>query len=97
MSTRIEFLDPRAEPGLPMSVYDLKVDTAASGLMLGLLANGFPDSMTFLEELGRAILQNLPNVQVTYFDKGNPSVVADDQLLLDVSAKCHAVISAYGH
>lgn len=97
MATNMEFLDPRAEPGLPVESYDLRIKPTAPGLAIGLLANGFPDSVAFLEELGTAIEKRLPNAKVTVFDKGNPSVIADDHLLTAVKTECHAVVTAYGH
>jgi hypothetical protein len=77
----IEYLDPRAEPGLPVAPYDLNIDLSEPGLMVGLLANGFPDPMNFLTEVGRVLKKRLPGILVQTFDKGNASIVAGEPLL----------------
>jgi hypothetical protein len=93
----IEYLDPRAEPGLPVDRYDLRVDTTATDLTIGMLANNFPDSVQFLEELATAVQKRLPGVRILYFAKINASIGADDQMLSSITADCQAVITAYGH
>jgi hypothetical protein len=93
----IEYLDPRAEPGLPVDPYDLCIDLSEPGLTIGLLANGFPDSMNFLVEVGQVLKKRLPEIDVRTFDKGNASIVAGDALLDAISGECRAVITAYGH
>jgi len=93
----IEYLDPRSEPGLPVDPYDLKIDLKEPGVPVGLLANGFPDSMNFLSEVGNTLKNRVPEIVLKVFDKGNASVIAGDSLLDDIAAKCRAVITAYGH
>jgi hypothetical protein len=92
-----EYLDPREEPGLPVDPYDLRIDLSEPGLTVGLLANGFPDSMNFLGEIGRALKKRFPGILVQTFDKGNASIVAGDLLLNAIAKECRAVITAYGH
>jgi hypothetical protein len=67
------------------------------GLTIGLLANGFPDSVTFLKAVGEALKTRLPEIRLLPFDKGNASIVADDALLGAIAAECQAVVTAYGH
>ena len=93
----IEFLDPRAEPGTPPEPYELSIDIEAGPAELGLVANGFPDSMAFLEAVGAALQQRVPGLRLRYYDKGNASVVASDDLVEGISKECQAVITAYGH
>jgi hypothetical protein len=93
----VEYFDPRAEPGLPVDPYDLRIDLSEPGLTIGLLANGFPDSMNFLVEVGHVLKKRLPEIEVRTFDKGNASIVAGDALLDAISGECRAVITAYGH
>ncbi|MDD5722265.1 MAG: hypothetical protein PHY29_00850 [Syntrophales bacterium] len=93
----IEYLDPRSEPGLPADPYDLKIDVTRPGLTIGLLANGFPDSVIFLNEVGVALKKRLPGIRLQTFDKGNPTAVADDSMLDAMTAGCQAVVAAYGH
>ncbi len=93
----IEYLDPRAEPSLPVDRYELRVNTAANDMTIGMLANNFPDSEPFLEELGIAVRKRLPGAQILSFAKSNASISADDQMLSAITADCQAVITAYGH
>ena len=93
----IEYLDPRSEPGLPVDPYNLKINLKKPGVSVGLLANGFPDSVNFLNEVGIALKKRVPEIALQVFDKGNASVIASDSLLDDITEKCRAVITAYGH
>ena len=47
----VEFVDPRAEPGVAIEPYALRLDAGRADLTIGVVANGFPDSVAFLEEL----------------------------------------------
>jgi hypothetical protein len=93
----IEYLDPRAEPGLAADPYDLRMNSKTHGITIGLLANGFADSALFLEELGVELEKRLPEVSLLAFGKDNATVVADDELLDAITDKCQAVVTAYGH
>jgi hypothetical protein len=93
----IEYLDPKAEPGLAVDPYNLKMNSKAHGLTIGLLANGFADSILFLEELGLELEKRLPEVNVLAFGKDNATIVADDELLDSITDSCQAVVTAYGH
>ena len=55
MSTTTEFLDPRAQPKAVAEPYDIKVDLD-SPLTIGLVANGFPDSVRFLDHVEKTII-----------------------------------------
>jgi len=46
----IEYLDPRAEPGMTVEPFELSADLDGP-VDIGLLANGFPDSVAFLEHV----------------------------------------------
>lgn len=46
MSTTTEFHDPRAQPKAVAEPYEIRVDLDAP-LTIGLVANGFPDSVRF--------------------------------------------------
>ena len=61
------------------------------------MANGFPDSVRFLDELERALRAVRPDLQVLRYDKGNASVVASEDLLERMSREVQAVVTAYGH
>jgi hypothetical protein len=93
----VAFLDPRAQPGLPVDPYQLSVDVTAGPITIGLLANGFPDSVNFLREVGDALGEVLPGAAFRHYDKGNASIVAPQAMLDEITAECGAVVAAYGH
>jgi hypothetical protein len=69
----------------------------APGETVGLFANGFPDSVAFLEHVGAALTAALPGVGVRLWNKGNASALASEQHLGEIQAECTAVVAAYGH
>lgn len=93
----IEYVDPRAEPGAPVEPYDLSVDLAVGPVTVGLVANGFPDSEAFLDQVEKALAAALPQASFERWNKGNASAMISDSMLDDVVARCDAVIGAYGH
>ena len=92
----IEFHDPRGEPSVEVTPYELS-ETIGEGKTVGLLANGFPDSVRFLDQLETALESRLPGATIKRYDKGNASIVLADQLLDGITKECHAVVTAYGH
>ena len=92
----VEYLDPRAEPGRPIAPYGLRI-TAGEPVVLALLANGFPDSVKFLDEVETALGPLAMPLRVRRYAKSNASVPAEDQLLDGIAAECSATVTAYGH
>ena len=93
----VEFVDPRAEPGAPVEPYELSVDVAQGAATIGLVANGFPDSEAFLDQVEKAMAVALPDASFRRGNKGNASAMISDTMLDEVVADCDAVIGAYGH
>ena len=93
----ITFADPRAEPSAPVEPYTLHADLDQAGLTIGLLANGFPDSVAFLDQVQAAMAEMLPHAGFKRWDKGNASAVASPEMLAEITGSCHAVVAAYGH
>lgn len=93
----IEFLDPRAEPTAPIEPYSLAIDLSEGPIDVGLLANGFPDSVNFLERIAEALAEELPELQFHSYNKGDASIVVPDAMLDDIVKECQAVVAAYGH
>ena len=93
----VEYLDPRAEPGRAAEPYDLALDPGEGPVEVGLLANGFPDSAAFLDQVEKALAEALPGAAFRRYDKGDASTPASDQLLDGIAAECRAVVTAYGH
>ncbi len=93
----VAFLDPRADPATPVTPYTLSFDVFDGPITIGLLANGFPDSVVFLDRLGATLAAQVPELELRAYDKGNPTTTASEGLLDSIVAECHAVVGAYGH
>ncbi len=94
----IEFHDPRAQPGVPVESYELGIDLAdADQVTVGLVANGFPDSVAFLDHVEKSLAEALPGAVFRRWNKGNASAVVSDEMLGEIVAESRAVVAAYGH
>ena len=93
----IRFVDPRAEVATPVEPYNLTASWSPAPPRLGLLANGFPDSEAFLEEVGEVLSERVPGVVIRSWNKGNASAPAPADMLDAIAAEVQAVIAAYGH
>ena len=92
----MEFLDPRGVPSRAIEPYGLTAELSP-GETVALFANGFPDSVAFLEHLEHAMATELPGVHFIHLDKGNASALASDVHLSTIAESCSAVVAAYGH
>lgn len=94
----IEFHNPQGERAVPADPYTLGIDLAANPpSVVGLLANGFPDSENFLRHVGTELERIIDGIEVRVWNKGNASIAAPDSMLDEIQAQCDAVIAAYGH
>ena len=94
----IEYHNPDARVGVEETPYDLSVTIGSEdATSIGLLANGFPDSVEFLNELGTALQKLRSNIAVRAYNKGNASIPADEQWLGEIGGECVGVVAAYGH
>ena len=92
----VEYYDPRAEQMTRPQPYELKARLSAP-LTVGLLANGFQDSVTFLEQLESALAAKLPQVRFKHYNKGDVSIVVTEEMLSSIASECSALVCAYGH
>lgn len=92
----IEYLDPRGEPETVAVPYELTADLSGAATV-GLLANGFPDSVAFLDQVEAAMRSLRPELEYARYDKGNASTIADDTMLDAIVGECQALVAAYGH
>ncbi|MGI9323509.1 MAG: UGSC family (seleno)protein [Pseudomonadales bacterium] len=94
----IEYHNPQAETGVEITPYQLRASiSGANQVSVGFLANGFPDSDNFLDELQAVLKARQPGIAVHAWNKGNASIPAGPELLGEIRDKCEAVIAAYGH
>jgi hypothetical protein len=94
----IEFHNPQGERAVPADPYTLGIDLAANPpSVVGLLANGFPDSENFLRHVGTELERLIDGIEVRVWNKGNASIAAPDSMLDEIQVQCDAVIAAYGH
>ncbi len=94
----ISFLDPRAPSSAQNEPYTLAVDLPAQARgTIAFLANGFPDSVEFLNAISAVLKEKLPNLTMRHWNKGNASIPAPDEMLDDIEQSSIAVIAAYGH
>ena len=92
----VAYFDPRAAQGRPDEAYTLRADLNAD-LMIGMLANGFPDSERFLRYLGEALARKFPRVRFRHVVKPIDSAPVAADMLSAIARECGALISAYGH
>ena len=94
----IKYHNPDARVGVEDTPYDLSIKLDGDGSTgIGLLANGFPDSVEFLDELGNALQELRPGITVHAYNKGNATIPANEQLLGEIGGECVGVVAAYGH
>jgi len=96
VSITTEFHDPRAEPQAVVEPYELDVDLERP-MTIGLVANGFPDSVRFLDHVEKSLAQVVPAASFVRYDKGDASSVVSGSMLEEIQAECQAVVAAYGH
>lgn len=93
----IEFHDPRARVGRILEAYSLQVDLrSCQAPKVAFLANGFPDSERFLDKIANVMRTLLPNLTISTHNKGNASIVANEDILNAIRGS-DAAITAYGH
>ena len=96
----VKYLNPIADTAIEIETYELAHDIRTddgSGVTVGLLANGFPDSELFLEKVAGALKSRLPNINTRLWNKRNAGVPASAELLKEVTSSCEVAIAAYGH
>jgi hypothetical protein len=92
----MEFMDPRGVPSRAIEPYELTAELN-EGDTVALFANGFPDSVAFLEHVEKSLSHELPGVDFLHLDKGNASAPASAEHLSAIAESCVAVVAAYGH
>jgi hypothetical protein len=92
----IQFVDPRGVPSRPADPYVLSMHRTA-GSVVGLLANNFPGSVAFLDEVEAAMHVQFPELKTKRYAKPNASDTATATLMSMIESECDGLITAYGH
>ncbi len=94
----VTFVDPRAQPSLPVDAYAVTLLDPATPATIALLSNGFPDSVTFLDHVETALTDAAPpGTRVKRFAKPDPSTPVSAKVLAEIVERCDALVTAYGH
>ena len=91
----IRFHDPRASSAVEPMPYGLGIELT-DGTPVAFLANGFPDSVRFLEALAE-VLQRRVGIEAHHWNKGDDSILASETILGEIGETCQALVAAYGH
>jgi hypothetical protein len=92
----ISFHDPRGETRAAAEPYACH-HALGKGAVIGLLANGFPDSVAFLNAVEVALAETLPDATFRRYQKPGASAPASAELVRTMASECDALVTAYGH
>jgi hypothetical protein len=92
----IQFVDPRGLPSRPADPYAHSMQLKPESVV-GLLANNFPGSVAFLDELESAMQAQYPQIKTKRYAKPNASDTATTTLMSTIESECDGLITAYGH
>jgi hypothetical protein len=92
----IRFHDPRPPTSAASDAYTV-TGQHNRPLTIGLLANGFPDSMTFLDALAAELASRRPGVAFVRVEKVSPPTPLTDEQHRMLTEDCVGVVAAYGH
>lgn len=92
----IRFFDPRPPVRPPAGSYALSAPERHN-VRIGLLANGFPDSTTFLDALALELSHSHPGATFVPVAKPSPPTPLTVEQVLVLTRSCDAVVAAYGH
>ncbi len=92
----ISYHDPRGVTRVTPEAYTCRHDLKGRPV-IGLLANGFPDSVVFLDTVQDALAAAMPAASFKRYAKPGASVPANDKLVHKIADECDALVTAYGH
>lgn len=92
----IRFFDPRPPTPESRDAYAVAAPRTQAR-RIGLLANGFPDSMAFLDAVARAFTAAAPDTRFVRVEKMSPPTPLTPEQVRMLTDDCDAVIAAYGH
>lgn len=93
----IRYFDPRPPVASVLSTLPPSSAGPVETVRIGLLANGFPDSMAFLDEVALALVRVIPQAAFVRIEKVSPPTPLTNDQVRVLTEDCGAVIAAYGH
>lgn len=94
-TTRLQVLDPTVEPIPAEAIVASRPDTL-DGKVLGLLANGKPNSVEILDMVHEILADRYEFKQVIAKNKGNASRPCPADLMEEMAEQCDVVITSSG-
>ena len=95
LSTKLRVLDPTAE-AIPIEAVIASRPDTLDGKVLGLLANGKPNSVEMLEMVREVLADRFEFKEVVARNKGNASRPAPPAILDELADLCDLVITSSG-
>ncbi len=92
----IRFFDPRPPTSESRDGYAVAAPRGQAR-RIGLLANGFPDSMAFLDAVARSFTSAAPDTRFVRVEKLSPPTPLTAEQVRMLTDDCDGVIAAYGH
>jgi hypothetical protein len=93
----LTILDPRAEPGVPITPYALAADLGRPGLRVALVSNTFYDASKLLQAVGEALGGRLPGARIKLYEIPNASLIASPEEIAAIAGDNDLAITALGH
>jgi hypothetical protein len=93
----IVIFDPQSEPGVPVEAYNLFANVRRSGLTIALVSNGFPDATNLMNAVGRSLEKRLNAPRIRLFERFNATILADKEVIHEISKSCDVAVTAMGH
>jgi hypothetical protein len=90
-------LDPKAEPGVPITPYTLSADIGRPGLRVALVSNTFFDATKLLVAVGEALGAHLKGVQITLYEIPNATIIAPPEKIAEIARDNDVTVTALGH
>ena len=94
-ATRLEVLDPTVEPTPVRALMAPRPETL-DGTVVGLLANGKPNSDTLLEMVREVLADRFEFGRTVERNKGNASRPCPEDIMAELADECDVVITASG-
>ncbi len=94
-ATKLAVLDPTVQP-IPAHAVVAERPTTLDGLVVGLLANGKPNSVELLDAVSDVLADSYQFRKVVVRNKGNASRPCPAPIIEEMAQECDVIITASG-